>query len=70
MNNNMFRIGAVIVFLLLVFFLINRAADKASEAAVFELFDSKQAETDQLSELSSKKEAEDKAAEVAFLEAK
>jgi hypothetical protein len=70
MNNKMFRIGAVIVFLLLVFFLINRAAEKAAEAAVVELVTAKQAETDQLAELAAKKEAEEKAAEVADLAAK
>ena len=70
MNNKMFRIGAVIVFLLLVFFLINRAAEKAAEAAVVELVAAKQAETDQLAELAAKKEAEEKADEAADLAAK
>ena len=67
----MFRIGAVIVVLLLVFFLINRddETDVPEEQAktTVEESDSKQAETDRLTKLAAKKEAEEKTAEAADL---
>ena len=71
MNNKMFRIGAVIVVLLLVFFLINRddETDVPEEQAktTVEESASKQAETDRLTKLAAKKEAEEKTAEAADL---
>ena len=71
MNNKMFRIGAVIVVLLLVFFLINRddETDVPEEQAktTVEESDAKQAETDRLTKLAAKKEAEEKTAEAAAL---
>ena len=71
MNNKMFRIGAVIVVLLLVFFLINRddETDVPEEQAktTVEESDAKQAETDRLTKLAAKKEAEEKTAEAADL---
>ena len=69
MNNKMFRIGAVIVVLLLVFFLINIAAEKkAAEAAVVELTAELATAKVALAELTAELAAADKAAEAAVVE--